>query len=161
MGRTTGTTAVAPLPEAPGATVARLDRPVISVGNLALGGRGKTPLVAHLARLLLAEGERPAILTRGYHRRHREDGVVVVRDAEIIRAGLDESGDEPLMLAESLPGVSVLVSDIRAIAGALAERALGATVHILDDGFQHRALARDVDLVVVTAEDFADRRVPF
>lgn len=135
--------------------------PVISVGNIAHGGRGKTPLVAHLARLLRAHGERPAILTRGYHRRRREDGVVVVSDGHSLLADLDRSGDEPLMLAESLPGVSVLVSETRVVAAALAERAFGATVHILDDGFQHRALARDIDLALVSPEDFGDRRVPF
>ena len=109
----------------------------------------------------MAQGERPAILTRGYHRRRPEDGVVVVSDGTAILADVDRSGDEPLMLAESLPGVQVLVSDSRTTAGALAERVLGATVHVLDDGFQHRVLARDVDVVVVAPRDLADRRLPF
>jgi tetraacyldisaccharide 4'-kinase len=134
---------------------------VISIGNIAMGGRAKTPLVALVARILMAQGERPAILTRGYHRRRPEDGVVVVSDGTAILADLDRSGDEPLMLAESLPGAQVLVSDSRATAGALAERVLGATVHVLDDGFQHRVLARDVDVVVVAPRDLADRRLPF
>ena len=131
----------------------RLRRPVVSVGNLAVGGRGKTPVVACLAQLLLAMGERPAILSRGYHRRRADDGVVVVRDAEAIRADLDRSGDEPLMLARRLPGVAVLVSPDRYIAGRLAEQHLGATVHLLDDGFQHLQLDRDIDLVIVAADD--------
>ena len=139
----------------------RLQRPVISVGNIAMGGRAKTPLVARIARLLMAHGERPAILTRGYHRRRPEDGVVVVSDGTAILADGDRSGDEPLMLAESLSGAQVFVSDSRATAGALAERIFGATVHVLDDGFQHRALARDVDVVVVAPRDVADRRLPF
>jgi tetraacyldisaccharide 4'-kinase len=138
-----------------------LRQPVISVGNVAVGGRGKTPLVACLARLLLAAGERPAILSRGYGRRRPEPGVVVVSDGRHLLADLDRSGDEPLMLARQVPHARVLVCDERAIAGALAERALGATVHLLDDGFQHRQLARDVDIVVVAARDFDDRRLPF
>jgi len=137
----------------------RLRRPVISVGNLAVGGRGKTPTVACLARELLAMGERPAILSRGYARRQQDDGVVVVRDAEGIRADLDRSGDEPLMLARQLPGVSVLSSSDRFLAGRLAEHHLGATVHVLDDGFQHLQLDRDIDLVIVAGDDLeADAR---
>ena len=131
----------------------RLRRPVVSVGNLAVGGRGKTPVVACLAQLLLGMGERPAILSRGYHRRRADDGVVVVRDAAAIRADLDRSGDEPLMLARRLPGVAVLVSPDRYVAGRLAEQHLGATVHLLDDGFQHLQLDRDIDLVIVAADD--------
>jgi tetraacyldisaccharide 4'-kinase len=131
----------------------RLRRPVVSVGNLAMGGRGKTPVVAAIARLLLARGERPAILSRGYARKRPEDGVVVVRDAVDMRADLDRSGDEPLMLARQLPGACVLVSPDRYLAGCIAERHLGATVHLLDDGFQHLQLDRDVDIVLVARED--------
>jgi len=131
----------------------RLRHPVISVGNLAVGGRGKTPTVACLARMLLEMGEQPAILSRGYARRRSDDGVVVVRDATGIRADLDRAGDEPLMLARQLPGVSVLSSSDRYVAGRLAEHHLGATVHILDDGFQHLQLDRDIDLVIVAGED--------
>jgi tetraacyldisaccharide 4'-kinase len=126
---------------------------VISIGNLAVGGRGKTPAVACVARELLAMGERPAILSRGYARRQREDGVVVVRDPDGIRADIDRAGDEPLMLARQLPGVSVLTSSDRYLAGRLAEHHLAATVHVLDDGFQHLQLDRDVDLVIVASED--------
>jgi tetraacyldisaccharide 4'-kinase len=134
---------------------------VISVGNLSFGGRGKTPLAAHIARMLVEAGERPAVLTRGYARRRREDGVVVVSDGTRVLADVDRAGDEPLMLARDVPGACVLVSEQRALAGALAERALGATVHLLDDGFQHLALARDIDLVIVTAADFTERAMPF
>ncbi len=135
----------------------RLRRPVISVGNLAVGGRGKTPTVACIARLLLDLGERPAILSRGYKRRTPADGVVIVRDAHGIRADLDRSGDEPLMLARQLPGVAVLSSSDRYVAGRLAELHLGATVHVLDDGFQHLQLDRDIDLVIVAGEDLDER----
>jgi hypothetical protein len=94
---------------------------VISVGNLAVGGRGKTPIVASIARELLAMGERPAILTRGYARIRPEDGIVVVRDPDGIRGDLARAGDEPLMLARELVGVSVLVCSDRYLAGRLAE----------------------------------------
>jgi len=139
----------------------RLRQPVISVGNLSMGGRGKTPLVAHLAARLLRAGERPAILSRGYARRRADDGIVVVSDGRHLLADLDRSGDEPLMLARAVPGAAVLVSRDRALAGRLAERHLGATVHLLDDGFQHFMLRRDLDLVVVTNEDLTDRPAPF
>jgi tetraacyldisaccharide 4'-kinase len=134
----------------------RLRRPVLSIGNLAVGGRGKTPLVAAVTRLLLEMGERPAILSRGYARRDPVDGVVVVRDPEGIRVDLDRAGDEPLMLARQLPGASVLVSPDRYLAGRLAEHHLGATVHVLDDGFQHLQLDRDIDIVLVAREDVDD-----
>ena len=126
-----------------------------------MGGRGKTPLVAHIARVLLAHGERPAILSRGYGRRIQEDGVVVVSDGVHLTADLDRAGDEPLMLARAVPGAMVLVCDVRSVAKAYADRVLGATVTILDDGFQHRAVRREMDLVVVTADDLKGRALPF
>jgi tetraacyldisaccharide 4'-kinase len=126
---------------------------VISIGNLAAGGRAKTPLAALVATRLRDMGERPAILSRGYGRRDRRDGVVVVRDPDGIRADLDRAGDEPLMLARRLDGVSVLVCSSRYLAGRLAEHHFGSTVHVLDDGFQHFDLHRDADLVVIAASD--------
>lgn len=126
-----------------------------------MGGRGKTPVVALVARLLASAGERPAILSRGYKRRQPDDGVVIVSDGVRMRADLDRAGDEPLMLARLAPGAAVLVCDVRATAAALAERILAVTVHVLDDGFQHRALRRDIDLVLLTPEDLEDRRLPF
>jgi tetraacyldisaccharide 4'-kinase len=100
-------------------------------------------------------GERPAILTRGYARAQPADGVVVVRDPDGIRSDLDRSGDEPLMLARQLPGISVLVSPDRYLAGCVAEHHFGSTVHVLDDGFQHLQLERDVDIVIVGRDDIA------
>jgi tetraacyldisaccharide 4'-kinase len=138
----------------------RLAQPVVSIGNLSVGGSGKTPTVAHLARRLVSWGERPSILTRGYGRLRPRDGVVVVREPDRIVGRLDESGDEPLMLARAAEGVAVLVSPDRYAAGCLAERAFGCTVHLLDDGFQHLALVRDVDLLIVTDADFSDRTLP-
>lgn len=131
----------------------RLARPVVSVGNLRVGGSGKTPMAAHLARLLAAAGEVPAILSRGYGRTDAEPGVTVVSDGLRLRADLARAGDEPLLLARQLPGVRVLVCEDRYLAGKVAERHLGATVHILDDGFQHFQLARDVDLLIVDLGD--------
>jgi tetraacyldisaccharide 4'-kinase len=131
----------------------RLRSPVISVGNLAVGGRGKTPLTASIARMLLEMGERPAILSRGYGRARKTPDVVIVRDAGAIRGDLASSGDEPMMLARQLPGVVVLTCADRYKAGRLAESELGVTVHLLDDGFQHLKLDRDLDLVIVGRED--------
>lgn len=140
----------------------RLRRPVISVGNLSVGGSGKTPLVAHIADWLSARGERPAILSRGYGRRDRVDGVVVVSDGHGTRANLETAGDEPLMLARALPQAIVCVSEDRYLAGLLAERRLDATVHILDDGFQHVQLARNLDVLVTSIGEISHGRVlPF
>jgi tetraacyldisaccharide 4'-kinase len=138
----------------------RLGRPVISVGSLRVGGSGKTPTVGYIARLLLEHGERPAILTRGYARCVARDGVTVVSDAAAVRASVAEAGDEPRMLAEALPGVAVVVSGDRHQAGLLAEHRLGATVHLLDDGFQHLQLARDVDLLLASEDDLTDSPLP-
>jgi tetraacyldisaccharide 4'-kinase len=138
----------------------RLERPVISVGNLRVGGSGKTPVVEYIARLLLARGERPAVLTRGYARRIPLDGVTVVSDGASVLADLDTAGDEPLMLARALPGVPVLVGTDRYLSGRLAERRLDATVHLLDDGFQHLELARDIDLLLVAEDDLQDQPLP-
>jgi tetraacyldisaccharide 4'-kinase len=138
----------------------RLDRPVISVGNLTVGGSSKTPVVAALARVLLERGHRPAILSRGYARLQESDGVVVVSDGDRVIAPVEASGDEPQMLARSLTGVSVLVCPDRYLAGRLAESRFGTTVHLLDDGFQHLQLARDVDLLIVSPRDLDDRVLP-
>jgi tetraacyldisaccharide 4'-kinase len=139
----------------------RLDAPVISIGNLTVGGSGKTPLAAEIARMLVQSGERPSILSRGYARQNTSEGVVVVSDGSSILAEVEESGDEPLMLARMVPGAAVLVSSSRFAAGRLAETRLGRTVHILDDGFQHFDLMRDIDLLV--APDTLDdvRTLPF
>jgi tetraacyldisaccharide 4'-kinase len=136
----------------------RLERPVISVGNITVGGTGKTPVVAHLASILIGMGERPSILSRGYARRDAVDGVVIVSDGRTIRADIPRAGDEPLMLARNVPGAIVAVASDRYLAGKLAEQRLGGTVHVLDDGFQHFRLERDVDLLVVDPADLADPR---
>lgn len=137
----------------------RLRRPVISVGNLSMGGTGKTPVVAAIAEWLVAAGHRPAILSRGYARAHAVDGIVVVSDGTSVLAGIAESGDEPLMLARQVPGAAVCVSPDRYLAGTLAERQLGCTVHVLDDGFQHLELARDLDILVTMMGEIPGGRV--
>ena len=131
----------------------RLARPVVSVGNLRVGGSGKTPAAALLARMLADAGEVPSILSRGYARTDARPGVTVVSDGSRLRADLARAGDEPLLLARRLPGVRVLVCEDRYLAGKVAERHLGATVHVLDDGFQHFQLARDADLLIVDIGD--------
>ena len=137
-----------------------LGRPVVSVGNLGVGGSGKTPVVGYIARMLVEAGERPAILTRGYGRRRPTDGVTVVSDGRQVLADVDAAGDEPLMLARSVPGATVLVGASRYLSGRLAEERFGATVHLLDDGFQHFDLAREVDLLLASEEDLSDRPLP-
>ncbi len=137
----------------------RLARPVISVGNLSVGGTGKTPVVAALAQRLIEAGHRPAILSRGYARHDATDGVVVVSDGTAIRAAINQSGDEPLMLARQVPKAIVCVSPDRHMAGTLAEQQLGCTVHLLDDGFQHLELARNLDVLVTTIGEMANGRV--
>lgn len=138
----------------------RLSRPVVSVGALAAGGRGKTPVAALVAELLRDAGERPALLSRGYGRRLRSRDAVVVRDPDGVRASVDTAGDEPRMLAERLDGVSVVVAEDRYLAGRLAEKRLDATVHVLDDGFQHLRLARDLDLLLVHPGDLGQPTFP-
>jgi tetraacyldisaccharide 4'-kinase len=128
---------------------ARLDAPVVSVGNLTFGGTGKTPTVVELVRDLVRIGRRPAVLTRGYKRR---DGNQVVIIGPEPKQGVDEVGDEPLEMARRLPGVPVVVDADRERGGNEALR-WGADVVVLDDGFQHLRLERDLDLVLIDAGD--------
>ncbi|MCC7178058.1 MAG: tetraacyldisaccharide 4'-kinase [Acidobacteria bacterium] len=137
----------------------RLHRPVVSIGTLSVGGTGKSPVVAALASWLVARGERPAILSRGYRRRTDVPGVTVVSDGQSLLASLARSGDEPLMLARAVPGAVVCVCPDRYLSGVLAERRLGATVHLLDDGFQHLSLARDLDVLVTSAGEITGGHV--
>jgi len=131
----------------------RLDGPVISVGNLSAGGSGKTPFVMLLGELLQVRGIKFDVLSRGYGRKSR--GVLLVDPA-----GLPgQYGDEPLLLARKLQ-VSVIVGEDRYQAGRFAESKYGAQLHLLDDGFQHRALYRDFDIVLITPPDAADRLLP-
>lgn len=131
------------------------------MGNLTVGGSGKTPLAGAIAQMLLQMGERPAILSRGYARQIQEDGVVIVSDGTRVLSGVERSGDEPLMLARQVPGAAVLVCASRYTAGRIAETRLGCTIHVLDDGFQHFDLARDIDLLIAPDPDNDKRTLPF
>jgi tetraacyldisaccharide 4'-kinase len=132
--------------------------PVISVGNLTFGGTGKTPFVEFLARRLRFDGRSPAIVSRGYGRRSK--GVRVVSDGAGPRVDPDEGGDEPVAIARRVPGIPVIVGERRADAVRVAIDH-GADVVILDDGFQHLALRRDVDLLLLDAADpFGGGKLP-
>ncbi len=132
----------------------RLRWPVVSIGNLSVGGAGKTPLVICLAQLLQQEGYRPDVLSRGYGRSRQT--VERVDPA----GSADRFGDEPLLIARST-GVPVYVGASRYQAGVLAESEPGSPgVHLLDDGFQHRELARDLDIVVMHRSDLQQRLLP-
>jgi tetraacyldisaccharide 4'-kinase len=132
----------------------RLRWPVVSIGNLSVGGAGKTPLVICLARLLQREGYGPDVLSRGYGR--SQPTVERVDPA----GSADRFGDEPLLIARST-GVPVYVGVSRYEAGLLAESKPGGQgVHLLDDGFQHRQLARDLDIVVMHRSDLQQRLLP-
>jgi tetraacyldisaccharide 4'-kinase len=143
-----------------GARSRRLRQPVVSIGNLRVGGTGKTPVTAYVARVLADHGEHPVILSRGYARERASAGVTVVSNRERVIADVAHAGDEPLLLARALPGVPVLVCADRYQAGCHGEAEFGATVHILDDGFQHVQLARDIDLLLVDEHDLDDRVLP-
>jgi len=125
----------------------RLNRPVVSVGNLSVGGTGKTPLVILMAETLTAGGHRPCILTRGYKRRGK--GLIILEPGPERRADPSQVGDEPALLARALPSVPIIVSPDRFRAGIIGEERFQATVHLLDDGFQHLALYRDLDIVLL------------
>ncbi len=128
----------------------RLERPVISVGNLSMGGTGKTPHVIFICRHFSAQGIRPAILTRGYGGRAGK-GPLVVSTAESVLSTPEEAGDEAYLLACSLKGVPVIAGSNRWRSGRLAVKELGAELLVLDDGFQHLKLERDLDLVLLPA----------
>lgn len=125
--------------------------PTISVGNITVGGTGKTPLVAFVAEILAEQSEKVCILTRGYGRENAKQRVLV-SDGEQILAQPKISGDEPFELARKLLGKAVVLSDAnRVAAGNWARETFGITAFVLDDGFQHRKIKRDLDIVLVDA----------
>jgi tetraacyldisaccharide 4'-kinase len=127
----------------------RVGVPVISIGNLAVGGAGKTPAAMAVASRLLARGRRVAVLSRGYGAVRSDPRVV--SDGQRLLLSAEDGSDEGVLVARRLPGVAVLCGPRRAELARLARGALGADVLLLDDGFQHRALARDLDVVVLDA----------
>ena len=135
-------------------TVHRLPVPVISVGNLTMGGTGKTPTVAYIAQYLYSIGHRPAIISRGYGGTATA-AVNLVSDGNQVYLNAHQAGDEPYMLACNLKNIPVLTGKIRIRPCRHAIEALGSTVLILDDGFQHISIARDIDLVLFNAATLA------
>jgi tetraacyldisaccharide 4'-kinase len=132
--------------------------PILCVGNLSVGGSGKTSLVRFLAQNL-AEDYHTVVLLRGYRRNTK--GPVVVSYRGEVRASWKEVGDEAYMLARLLKNVSVVVSEDRCLGARLAVEELKAQLIILDDGFQHRRLKRDLDIVLLKEKDLKDRLLPF
>ncbi len=128
--------------------VHRLPRPVISVGNITVGGTGKTPVTAMIAGMLLEQGLRVAVLSRGYGG-SSEGEVKVVSDGCEIFLKAREIGDEPYLLASTIPGLMVIIGADRYAAGMLAMERLHPDVFLLDDGFQHLRLYRDMNVLLL------------
>lgn len=129
----------------------RLPRPVISIGNITVGGTGKTPVTAYIARYLLAQGHRVAVLSRGYGGT-LEGQTRIVSDGTTIMLSAEECGDEPYLLASTVQGLMVVIGTDRYSAGLLAIQQLAPDIFLLDDGFQHLRLHRDLNLLLL---DFA------
>jgi tetraacyldisaccharide 4'-kinase len=125
--------------------------PVVSIGNLTVGGTGKTPAVEVAVQTLAALGHRPAVVSRGYGR--RTGGIQVVADAGSIRLDAEDAGDEPFLLARRLPGVPVVVGSNRYDSARLALETFGVTAIVLDDAFQHRTLRKDLEIVMARARN--------
>ena len=126
----------------------RLPRPVISVGNITVGGTGKTPVTALIARLLLERGAKVAVLSRGYGGT-MEGTAAIVSDGSRILLTAEECGDEPYLLASTVPGLMVVMGADRHQAGMLAMERLVPDIFLLDDGFQHLALHRDLNILLL------------
>ena len=125
-----------------------LPRPVISVGNITVGGTGKTPVTAYIAALLLRQGLRVAVLSRGYGG-SMEGKVAMVSDGTTVVLEARECGDEPFLLASTVPGLMVVIGSDRHAAGLLAIRQLSPDILLLDDGFQHLRLHRDLNILLL------------
>ncbi len=126
----------------------RLPRPVVSIGNITVGGTGKTPVTAYIARFFLAQGYRVAVLSRGYGGA-LEGQTCVVSDGASIMLGARECGDEPYLLAATVPGLMVIIGPDRYAAGQLAMQQLAPDIFLLDDGFQHVRLHRDLNILLM------------
>ena len=129
--------------------------PVISVGNMTAGGTGKTPLVERIVEYLLLRGHRVAVVSRGYGR--RSHGVIVVSDGKSVKVDAEHGGDEPVQMQGNSESVCHCRRAARAAGTAVTD--LGARVIVLDDGFQHRYLKRDLNIVVVDARTVSQERL--
>jgi len=131
----------------------RLNVPVLSIGNITCGGTGKTPMTIEIGKLLIDAGLRVGILSRGYKRKSSEATVIVSNGAGRL-ASVEEAGDEPLLIANSLPRAVVIVGANRSATGSLATSSFfGCDIILLDDGMQHLALYRDADIVLIDYND--------
>jgi len=128
----------------------RVSVPVISVGNMTAGGTGKTQMVEYLIRYYLSKGKKIAVLSRGYRR--KTEGLIAIGSGDTNRGTATMIGDEPFQIAKKFPEVTVIVESKRVISARLAVEKYGVDVIILDDGFQHRALDRDLDIVMMNGE---------
>jgi len=124
---------------------------VVSIGNIVVGGTGKTPAAIEIAKILINTGRKPAILLRGYRSQIDSDWAVVSNGEKILISS-EQAGDEAYMVAKELPGIPVLIGKKRYRTGYEAIKQYGVDVVILDDGFQHRELKRDIDIVVIDAK---------
>nr|MBW4053791.1 tetraacyldisaccharide 4'-kinase [Pseudomonadota bacterium] len=125
-----------------------LPRPVVSIGNITVGGTGKTPVTAYIARILLGRGYKVAVLSRGYGG-SLEGQTSVVSDGATIMLSAGECGDEPYLLASTVPGLMVVIGTDRHAAGQMAMQQLSPDVFLLDDGFQHLRLHRDLNILLL------------
>ena len=124
----------------------------ISVGNLTTGGTGKTPITAEIANYFAKKGDYPAILSRGYGGNIQNKNVNIVSDGQKIYYTAQDAGDEPVWLANHCPKVAVLTCASRVKAAKFAKNELHCTKLILDDGFQHQKLSRDLNILVIDSE---------
>ncbi len=132
---------------------------VISIGNLTLGGTGKTPVTMWLADYIRSKGKKVTIVSRGYRAKNKRP-VSIVSDGQHILLGPDEAGDEPFMMARNLPGVPLLIGKERFLVGMKAIEDFSPDVVLLDDGYQHLGLARDLNLLLLrTVKPFGNGRV--
>lgn len=135
--------------------VEQVSVPVISVGNMTAGGTGKTPMVEYLIRFYLKAGNKVAVLSRGYQR--DTNGTQIVSDGSNLEMTAEESGDEPYQIARKFPNVMVIVDEKRSRAAQIAINRFQPDVILLDDGFQHRGIERQLDIVMIDGRKALDR----
>lgn len=139
----------------------RLPCSVISIGNITVGGTGKTPTVIFLAEYLKGKGKRVAVLSRGYGRATK--GTLMVSDGNGPNVSWEKSGDEPFLMAKKLNQIPVVVDEDRFRGGMFIMQKFNPDIILLDDAFQHRAIERDLDLVLVNSGDksFDHKLLPY
>ena len=135
-----------------GKGVTRVNVPVISVGNITAGGTGKTPMVRFICDALIKQGKHPAVLSRGYRAEDNKKNIVISNNGEML-VEPSISGDEAWLLGKVLPHTGVVIGRERVALAHIAINELGADILVMDDGFQHRALGRDKDIVLLDASN--------